>query len=118
MISHISHIDHMMSLANTDKYDFRCDFILDYLINSLLYNKKMATIHINCLFVDDYSFENIFKIEIKENETVRNLVEVIKKRNIGFGDYKLKILKIELSLDTLSDKLAFIEFNSFESNSF
>src|ERR1051326_6923466 len=73
----------------------------------------MATILINCLFVDDYSCEDIFKIKIKENETVGNLVEAIKKRNIGFGGDGLKILKIEHPLDTLSDKLAFIESNSF-----
>lgn len=69
----------------------------------------MVTILINCLFVDDYSCENIFKIKIKENETVRNFVEAIKKRS---GN-RLKILKIELPLNTLSEKLAFIESNSF-----
>ncbi|CAI2193260.1 11391_t:CDS:2, partial [Funneliformis geosporum] len=68
---------------------------------------------INCLFVDDYSYEDIFKIKIKENETVGNLVEAIKKRNIGFGGDGLKILKIDLPLGTLSDKLALIESKSF-----
>ncbi|CAB5197916.1 unnamed protein product [Rhizophagus irregularis] len=73
----------------------------------------MATILINCLFVDDYSYEDIFKIKIKENETVRNFVETIKKRNIGFGEDGLNIIKIDLPLGTLSDKLALIESNSF-----
>src|ERR1043166_9040164 len=67
----------------------------------------MAKIYINCLVVDDYSHEDIFKIEINEHDTVENLVKTINKMKIGF--YGFKLLKVDLPLKILKDKLAHIE---------
>src|SRR4051794_40917822 len=69
----------------------------------------MATRNMSCFVLDDYSAEDGFEIKVDENETICNLVEIIKRSKTGFRN--AKFLKVDLPSDTLSDKLAFLEAN-------
>ncbi|CAG8495861.1 14170_t:CDS:2 [Funneliformis caledonium] len=62
----------------------------------------MTTFLINCLAIDDYSCEDVLEIRINGNETVENLVEIIKKSKLGFNG---KLLKIDHLPEMLSGRV-------------
>jgi hypothetical protein len=68
----------------------------------------MVTRCVSCFVLDDYSSEEAIKIKIDENETIYNLMKIIKKKTCLEN---AKFLKVALSFDTLSNKLAFLEAN-------
>ncbi|CAB4404412.1 unnamed protein product [Rhizophagus irregularis] len=69
----------------------------------------MATIHITCLDVDDYSHEDALELDIRENETVGNLKEKIKNK-LGSDDAKsFEVLKVNSSYIDINEKLAILE---------
>lgn len=82
-----------------------------FFVSSSFTAKKMATRNMSCFVLDDYSAEDGFEIKVDENETICNLVEIIKRSKTGFRN--AKFLKVDLPSDTLSDKLSFLEAKSF-----
>lgn len=72
----------------------------------------MATIHITCLDVDDYSHEDALELDIREYETIGNLKEKIKNSKLGFDNAKnFEVLKVNSSYNEINEKLAFLEDN-------
>ncbi|CAG8470032.1 15928_t:CDS:2 [Rhizophagus irregularis] len=73
----------------------------------------MATIHITCLDVDDYSHEDVLELDIRETETIGNLREIIKSSKLSFDNAKsFEVLKVNSSYNEINEKLAFLEDNS------
>ncbi|GET57282.1 hypothetical protein GLOIN_2v1843835 [Rhizophagus irregularis DAOM 181602=DAOM 197198] len=58
-----------------------------------------------------YSSKDILKLRVDKNETVSNFVKTIKKSNVGLDN--TKFLKVDLSSDELSDRLALLEADPF-----